>query len=48
MAYQAGDEVVVVGGHHADLLGVLEHRLDLLRRAVQHDVHLARLFHVFE
>ena len=46
--YQAGDEVVVVGRHHAHLLGLLQHRVDLLSGAVQDDVDLARLLHVLQ
>ncbi len=44
--HETGDEIVVVCGHHSDLLRLLEHALDLLGCAVEHDVHLARLLDV--
>ncbi len=48
LAHQTGDEVVVVGGHHSDLLRLLQHRLDLLGGAIKHDVDLARLLHILQ
>ena len=46
--YETCDEVVVICRHHADLLRLFENGLDLLRGAVQHDVDLPGLLHIFE
>lgn len=36
--YQRRDQVAVIVTHHADLLGLLQHLVDLLDGAVQYDV----------
>ena len=38
----------MVGRHHAHLLGLLQHALNILRFAVEDDVNLARLFDLAE
>ena len=43
---EVGDEVVVVGGHHAHSLGLPQHPHHILHVAVQHDVNLTGLLHL--
>ena len=43
---QAGDQEVVVGGHHAHVLGLPQHGDHVLDVTVEHDVDLSRLFHL--
>ena len=43
---QAGDQQVVVGGHHAHRLGLPQNRDHVLDVTVEHDVDLSRLFHL--
>ena len=46
MEVEVGDEVVVVGRHHAHVLGLPQHRDHVLHVAVQDNVDLTRLFHL--
>ena len=48
MEVEVGDEVVVVGSHHAHRLSLLEHCPDLLVVAVEDNVDLSGLFHFLE
>ena len=48
MQVEACDEVVVVGGHHAHLLRLLQHGVYLFGGAVEHDVNLATFLNLFE
>ena len=45
---EVGDEVVVVGSHHAHRLSLLQHRPDLLVIAIEDNVDLSGLFHFLE
>ena len=46
MEVEVGDKVVVVGRHHAHVLGLPQHRDHVLHVAVQDNVDLTRLFHL--
>ena len=47
-AYQACDQIVVIGSHHPKLHGLFEEGLNLFRRAVQHNVDFSSLFYILQ
>lgn len=47
-SYQRRYQIAMVIAHHADLLGLLEHIVDLVVVAVQHNMRFARVLDLLE